>query len=603
MPTATGGSAPMAPTAGGGGEAGDTQFSVTNVQVAGVDEADIVKTDGEYIYQVNKGRVLVIKAYPDNELDFESVLQFDSDFCAQELFLDGKLLVVIGSSIRTVPVEAACVALTPATVKAMVYDVSDASNCKWLRDIEVDGGYVTARKVDHCIYMVARKYPDFYMLPLMGEAQGAVPGAVPGAVQGAAQGAAAPRGAARQARRRNAGLVPAVRDTVKGRRPHRIKPKDVFFFPKFLEPDYIVVAGFDLSEADQPVSVKALLGAGEAVYASREHLYVADSQFLPFRGGPVPMAGTGTAGAVPAAAARDDPQQMTSIYRFDLGGGEVLFSASGKVPGTVLNQFAMDECSGHFRVATTLNDWTTGVSTSNVYVLDGDMSTEGRLEGLAPGEQIFATRFIGDRCYLVTFRMVDPLFVISTADPSAPVVLGQLKIPGFSNYLHPYDDNHILGFGKDAVNGFYQGMKIACFDVTDVNNPIQESFVTIGDRGTDSEVLHDHRALLFDKDRNLLAFPITVAQIANKTPDMPPSTWGNTVFQGAYVYDFSLAGGFVFRKAITHQSPDQAGQYLYDTFIRRLLYIDTNLYSLSDSQVKVNDLGTLDEKRTLVLPP
>lgn len=574
-----------APGAAGGvegGGAGDAQFSVTNVQVAGVDEADIVKTDGEFIYQVNRERVLVVKAYPDNELELKSRLNFESEFIPYELFVDEGLLVVIGSAMRTTPVERG-ISVTPPTVKAVVVDVTDASDCKVVREVEVDGGYLSSRKVGHCVYLVVRKYPDFYLLPVMGGNQ--------------AGGAVARAG--KTGRRRPRGLVPALRDTAEKTRPRRIPPRDVFYFPGFNEPDYVLVAGFDLADPEKRVSVRALLGAGEAVYASREHLYVADTEWLPSMGGPLLL---GSTGVRPAAAPREEPQQKTSIYRFDIGGGEVSFDVRGEVPGTVLNQFAMDEYSGRFRVATTTRDaaWT---PSNNLYVLNGDMAIEGRLEGLAPGEQIFSTRFIGDRCYMVTFRMVDPLFVISTADPAAPVVLGQLKIPGFSNYLHPYDDNHILGFGKDAVEGLYQGMKIACFDVSDVANPIQEHAITIGDRGTDSELLRNHKALLFDKEKALLAFPVTVAEIKNKTPDMPAWTYGDLVFQGAYAYNFTLEAGFVFRKAITHQGADQIGQFIWEADVRRLLYIDTSLYSVSDSQIKVHDLGTFEEKRALLLPP
>ncbi|MGD0092726.1 MAG: beta-propeller domain-containing protein [Planctomycetota bacterium] len=606
--TATpGGGGGTTPTNGSGTASGSgtTSFSGTNVQVAGVDESDIVKTDGTYIYQVNNERVLVIKAQPDNALAVTSVLSFESEFSPYELFVDGSQLVVIGSSYRTTPVEAG-IFIWPSTVKAIVIDVSDAANCKVVRELEMDGDYISSRRIGHCVYLVARKYPDYYAVPLLlpgAKVGGGVATGVP--VSGAANGGtlaggAAPAGVARTAKapvRRNVGLLPAVKDTAKSRRPHRMAIRDVLYFPYFNEPDYLLVAGFDLSDATKALQVKALLGAGEAVYASAAHLYVADSQFLPLVFAPTPM----LMGA--AAVAKDAPTQLSNLYRFDVAGGAVSFGASGQVPGMVINQFSMDENNGYFRVATTTYGWVTSNGNNGLYVLDGSMKTVGRLEGLAPGEQIYATRFIDDRCYMVTYHLTDPLFVISVADPTAPAVLGQLNIPGFSNYLHPYDANHILGFGKNAVNGFYQGMKIACFDVTDVNNPVQVSAVSIGDRGTDSEVLYDHRALLFDKDKALLAFPISIAVIQNKTPDMPLWTYGDTVFDGAYVYNFTLENGFVLRKALTHQSGDLAATYDWGKSIQRLLYIDTSLYSLSNSLVKVNDLGTLEEKETLVLPP
>ncbi|CAK4820236.1 unnamed protein product, partial [Aphanomyces euteiches] len=199
----------------------------------------------------------------------------------------------------------------------------------------------------------------------------------------------------------------------------------------------------------------------------------------------------------------------------------------------------MDEYGGYFRIATTTGEaWRNDEQTTknNVYVLNEALEITGKLENLAPGERIYSTRFMGNRAYIVTFKQVDPLFVIDLTHPQAPKVLGSLKIPGFSDYLHPYDENHIIGFGKDTVemsngNGgiagvgsttaFYQGMKIALFDVTDVSHPIEMFKESIGDRGTDSELLHNPKALLFNKEKGLLAFPVTLMKIDPNSKEQP----------------------------------------------------------------------------------
>lgn len=574
-----------APAGAGAGATADTPpSSATNVQVAGVDEADIVKNDGEYIYAVNRERVLLVKAFPDSALAITSTLSFASEFWPLEVFIDTNRLVVIGSSYRTEGVERAFY-FSPGTVKAIVFDTTDKSKLVQLREVELDGSYLSSRKIGQSIYLVARKYPDFYFLPFIDVAGS-------GGTVGGSTGAGV-RAARRKKINRNSGVIPALRDTVVSSKPQKIAPDDIFYLPGFTEPDYLLVAGFNLGNDSQAADVKVFVGAGQAVYASRENLYVADTKFPLFFG--LPLAGGD------AKQPEAPPLETTGIYRFSLDNGNVAFSARGEVPGSVANQFAMDERDGFFRVATTLNDWTNATTSNNVYVLDKDLAVAGKLEGLAPGERIFSTRFLGERCYVVTFRQVDPLFVISLADPHAPAVLGELKIPGFSDYLHPYDDTHILGFGKDAVNGLYQGMKIACFDVSDVSNPVQLHGVSIGDRGTSSELLYDHRALLFDRTKNLLAFPISVAQIKDKTVDMPAWTWGETIFNGAYVYDYTLENGFVFRAAISHQTPEQLANWDYSSLIRRLLYIDTNLYSVSESKIQVHDLGTLAQKAALEL--
>ncbi len=586
---------PAANTVALGGAVADTPpSSATNVQVAGVDESDIVKNDGEYIYQVNRERVLVIKAFPDDQLAIASTVSFASEFYPLEIFIDANRLVVIGSAYRTEPVEKFFY-FWPTTVKAIVFDTTDKTKLVQLREVELDGTYLSSRKIDQSVYLVTRKYPDFYFLPFIDVAGPVGPGGVAGGAEGAGATVKSAGARAKNRIRRNSGVIPALRDTTTSDKPQKIDPGDIFYLPGFTEPDYLLVAGFNLGDIAQPADVKVFIGAGQAVYASRKNLYVADTRYPMFFA--QPLAGEGGANE----KAPGIPTETTGIYRFALDNGKVSFSARGEVPGTVASQFAMDEDGEFFRVATTLNDWANFTTSNNVYVLGGDLSAAGKLEGLAPGERIFSTRFIGERCYICTFRQVDPFFVISLADPHAPAVLGELKINGFSDYLQPYDDTHILGFGKDSLNGLYQGMKIACFDVSDVSNPVQVSSVNIGDRGTSSEALYDHRALLFDKSRNLLAFPVSVAQIKDKTPDMPAWSWGETVFNGAYVFDFTLENGFVLRGTLTHQTPEQLANWDYSSIIRRLLYIDTNLYSLSETTLQVHDLGTLTQKAALDL--
>jgi len=239
----------------------------------------------------------------------------------------------------------------------------------------------------------------------------------------------------------------------------------------------------------------------------------------------------------------------------------------------------------------------------------------GRLEDLAPGEKIYSVRFMGDRCYLVTFKKVDPLFVIDLENPYNPNVLGYLKITGYSDYLHPYDENHIIGIGKETVEAeegnfaWYQGVKISFFDVTDVGNPKEIDKYEIGDRGTDSPVLSDHKALLFDKPKNLLVMPVLVAEIdpAKYPGEIPPFTYGDYVWQGAYVFNISLTQGLVLKGRITHL--DDASDVLKSYYpfsssysVKRALYIGNVLYTISDKMIKMNSLENLEELNQVKLP-
>lgn len=218
-----------------------------------------------------------------------------------------------------------------------------------------------------------------------------------------------------------------------------------------------------------------------------------------------------------------------------------------------------------------------------MYVLDKNLRVVGKIDNIAKGERIYSARFIGKRLYLVTFKELDPFFVIDLEDPHNPKVLGYLKIPGYSTYLHPYDENHIIGFGRDAedLNEEYAiplGLKIAMFNVEDVKNPKELFKIIIGGKGTYSELLNNHKALLFDKSKNIFAFPVEVYDKKGHN------------FTGAFVYSIDLKEGFVLRGKILHEIGDG-----YCEEIDRLLYIGDVLYSVSNSMIKASSLESFKE--------
>ena len=292
------------------------------------------------------------------------------------------------------------------------------------------------------------------------------------------------------------------------------------------------------------------------------------------------------------------------VYRFSVYGGSVTYLNKGSVPGGILNQFSMDEYNKYFRLVTTSYDQKTYREKNGLYILDGAMEIVGKIEDIAPGERIYSARFMGERAFMVTFKTVDPLFAIELSDPYNPKLLGALKIPGYSNYLHPYDENHLIGFGKDTVvdaygNAYYTGMKISLFDITDMTNPIEMFVESIGDRGTDSELLNNHKALLFSKEKNLLAFPVSVYESRQRATDGQMPAYGSFKFAGAYVYDISLESGFSLRGQLSHmsaedtlKSSDWGGNY--ESYIKRLLTIGERLYAASDGMLTSHDLATLE---------
>ena len=214
------------------------------------------------------------------------------------------------------------------------------------------------------------------------------------------------------------------------------------------------------------------------------------------------------------------------------------------------------------------------------------------------------------------------MFVIDLKDPTNPKVLGKLKIPGFSDYLHPYDQNHIIGIGKNTVEAseelksgrdldfaWYQGVKLALFDVTDPENPKEVSKYVIGDRGTDSYALQDHKAFLFSKDKNLLVIPVLLAEIPEaQKKDASGSEYGDYTFQGAYVFELTKENGFVLKGRITHvtdqESFKKSGYYYFGSgdLVKRSLYIGNVLYTVSGKFIKMNSLNDLKELNEVKLP-
>lgn len=566
-----------------GGEAAvggtGSDYSKTNVQVEGVDEGDIVKTDGQYIYRIKgyggkEGRTIqIIKVNDGKDMKVASKIQ-DTGIYFTQIYITDKYLAVIGNKPREpykgVPDVKAkgntdsirpYMYYPPSSVLA-IYDITDKTNVKKLREVETDGYFSDSRMIGSNIYMISNKGIPYDILKGGND---------------------------------NDVLKPSYKDSAAGKDYTYIDYKDIKYCPEAVDSNYIMVTSVNLSKPMEKVKVTSTLGSASNIYCSADNLYVAGYNY----GGIL------------------EEGYKTAVYKFSLKDGNIIYKASGKVPGNILNQFSMDESNGYFRIATTVQNYNQGKDkqNNNLYVLDGNMKLTGSLENLAKGEQIYSVRFMGDRAYIVTFRTTDPLFAIDLKNPAAPKVLGELKIPGYSNYLQPYDENHIIGFGKDAEvvdsgksteRAYYQGMKLAIFDVTDVNNPKVMFKTGIGDRGTNSDILYDHKALLFSKEKGLLAFPVEVSEIKDKD-SKNAAQYGTPTFMGAYVYHIDLDSGFTLKGKIDHgKVKTNSNGYMSDSYyklrINRILYIDENLYTLSEDAIKANRLTDLSQVGSLKTP-
>jgi inhibitor of cysteine peptidase len=292
-----------------------------------------------------------------------------------------------------------------------------------------------------------------------------------------------------------------------------------------------------------------------------------------------------------------DNGSSTSIYRVGIDNGKLTFQAKGSVPGNVINQYSMDEDNGYFRVATT--NWK-DTTQNAVYVLNMNLTTVGALElkNTEIRETIQSTRFLGDKAYIVTFQQKDPFFVLDMSNPTAPRVAGKLEIPGYSSYLHPYDENHVIGLGMENST-----VKLSLFDVTNVNEPKEIAKYTVQADYSYSEASYDPKAFLFNKDKQLLVIPVSITRFGTISPSLPDAG-GKVIatpiqggyWQGAYVFTLTVAGGFELKGAVAHQDYTSTQQYYgydYTLTVNRALYIGNTLYTVSDAKVKLNSLTDL----------
>jgi len=594
---------------------GGVGYSQTNVQVAGVDEPDIIKNDNRYIYTISGQNLVIIDAYPAVGASVISTTEIADT--PRDIFVHGDRLVLFATGtepsetrpetsdpmIKAVPPYYHPYA--PPVTHATLYDIRDRAKPVVVKDYSIEGDYFDARMIGSLVYLVTREqiYPYYRDGPI---------------------------------------IVPTLREGTR-----TVLQPDVWYFD---HPEsqytFTTITSLDVASGKEKDAQTYLLGSGNTLYVSENAMYVSYPQYRPvmYWGQEALPARAVVAGdsrahssAIPAdfnaltgeerqaiieglrndeqdAIRRQEADQTTTvIHKIGIQNGAITYRAKGEVPVTLHNQFAMDEYRGNLRVATTSSVYTPryGQYTYNsVYVLDQNMATIGELTHIAEQETIYSTRFIGDRLYMVTFMQIDPFFVIDLSNPASPKVLGKLKIPGYSDYLHPYDATHIIGIGKETATNDWggvsvSGVKLALFDVSDVSNPKLVDKVQIRDAGSDSAALEDHHAFLFDRAKNLLVIPI---RAVTNEPVAKGDYYSNRpqVWYGAYVFGLSPETGFFLRGTVQHGSGD-TGYYYYGSSaseVKRSLYIGDILYTMSSKQIKANSLDDLATTlATIPLPP
>ena len=582
-------------------------FSRTNTQEAGVDEADLVETDGQFIYTLRPAPPpdFITQVFPPR-LEFKSDLFIAGVVPAGEMkvesrasiagmplgmYLVGERLAVLTQSYPAYPVIDR-VGLPPAdvgtrfvapgggvidpgdpTVKVTVFDVSDRAAPRVVEETTLDGSYDSSRAVGDRVYVVVRNdtwVPVPRTVPAPDGQTGTVYESEASYRARLAESPLAellPKFVAKAGAVESGGALVSAPDVY-------VKDADA----PTLGQNLLSVSVLNVGDgAGGPTDTTSVAGWAGVTYASPRALYLAGM----FWDG-----GTGPA---------DPPRTGTNLFKFALERDSVPLAATGEVEGRVLNQFSMDEEGRHFRVATTVDarfgPGGTAPSSSGVYVFgqDGhDLELVGKVTGLGVTEQIRSARFLGDTAYLVTFRQIDPLFVIDLSDPAKPAVAGELKVPGFSSYLHPIADGLVIGVGRDADDaGRVRGLQLSLFDVSDPADPKQLDTHQPGDGYGSSDAEHNHLAFSWFPESGILAIPVASYGLVGPLPPILPrdptaaddaAATERTPF-ALEVFRVTRDGGIVPLGRVASSQP-----------VVRSLRIGTVLYAISNGQIQAVEL-------------
>jgi len=613
-----------APSADNGAESAPTDFTDTNNQEEGVDELDLVKSNGVNMFIASDRTLQIIDSWPAEEAHLIASVPLDG--WARGLFLAGDKLVVLQSlyqgEVQDYPFERSW-----NGTRATVFDVSDPAAPTRLRTLDIEGYVADARLMGSDVYMVLNNWmgvpQEVWDLAWNNDGTSPLP-EVDWNLQGEELDAAiaAAKDEARLILKPQidaivAGMdltevLPLWRDQLEGAAP--ADPEMMLGCPDLYRPadvaqfNILSIVNLDLETND--LNATGLVSDGWTLYASQQNLYVAQTSWWWWWGA-------------------TDQEMTTNIHKFKLdpASGEPSYAGSGAVGGWVYDQFSMSEHNGYLRVATTDQDWWWGwwrdpatedsEPANNVLVLQDDgvgtLQEVGALHGLAPGERIYASRMMGDVGYIVTFRQTDPLFTIDLSDPTAPAILGHLELPGYSAYLHPMDDTHLLAVGMAGTeDGSLTGLAINVFDVSDLAAPtLSAQYQVVADGWSYSEALWDHHAFTFH--RGVLSIPAYNWNYDDVTGDY-------SYFSGMLV--MAVTGDSVTELGrVDHRDLVDSSQCIYERLygyepgtcsdwgwyasMRRSRYVEDKLFSISDYGVKVNDLNNPATELTSVLfyPP
>ena len=541
---------------------GSDDYSETNNQVAGVDEMDTVLTDGKYMYIADGNVVKIAIVYTQEDgIDAMEYIgeitladEFDENECPIHYYINGmyvdeERLVVIGNEYNYYygecgeykeeqPVDGDVeedyivtdyiwYPYNASTLNVQVFDKEN--NFNKVSEYDLSGGYVGTRKIDNNLYIVTSDYIPFYLEDIN------VDDYLPYY------------------------LVEEEKVVV--------EYEDIVYIDEGIQPNnFTTFYGIDLDKEN--VSMEVILGdGGYNLYVSTENMYLAGTVWTYYETFADELVST------------EVNETKTGIIRIAIDGSELSYEAYGKVSGWSLNQFSMDEYEGVLRIATTTG-W--GEEANNrVFMLDDNLKEIGKLENLGkPNETIQSVRFVGEYGYVVTFEQTDPFYVLDLSNPSAPEILGELEIPGFSSYLQPLGNDYMLGIGFGDSDGGTQGIKISVYDISDKSNPVVFSEVVYdySEFGYSyTSVTYNHKDLLVNLNKNLIALPFS-------SYDFNDGEYGYN--SGILVFGFDEEEGLYTKGYVQH-----AFDSSYDVYVYKSKFIEDYFYTVSNNYIKVSTIN------------
>ncbi|HTL32097.1 MAG TPA: beta-propeller domain-containing protein [Kofleriaceae bacterium] len=607
------------PTSGGAGGgsgsgSGPTTGTGTNNQVAGVDEADFVKNDGQYIYLAQNGVFRIVDSWPADQTHEVSATPIEGQ--PKKLFVLGDkalVYVAVGNSTSSGYYNRECTygyycdfTGDGTSTKMLVFDLTDRTAPVLERVVSMSGSLIAGRRVGSAVHTVvtqaANPFPQLKYDPETDLCS--YTGSKPTVyhillAKQAYDGLRAANRATIMATDLEQKL-PTLSDSSGLTAEGEAASCESLYASSINDgAAFTSIVSVDIDHPG-PVKTSTIVSAPGAIYASEDSLYMA----VPHR------FDSGTYGGNTGGYTTTDSISTVHKFRISDNAGQTRYLASGLVNGRVLNQFAMDEKDHLLRIATTDGHVPNPDTNSYLTVLEeqhDDLVAIGKIGGIAPDEDIRSVRFDGTHAFIVTFKKTDPLFAFDLSDPSDPKKVGELQIPGFSTYMHLMDDTHLLTIGYDADDhgtfAFFDGIQLQIFDVSNMASPQLTSRYLIGTRGSSSEALTNHLAFTWYPEYGLLSLPMTICEGGGD------GTYGqNMTFSGLMVFDTSIANGFAEHGRVPHTTPADINCNNWwtnaESAVKRSLFLDNYVYSISDAELKVRDVNAMGaELVTLNLAP